>query len=125
MQSEAVLVGLLVTTQISPWLLVAVATTGNVLGACVNWMLGRYVETFKDRRWFPASADDLKKAQSFYAKYGRWSLLLSWVPIMGDPLTVVAGVMREKFAVFFLLVLIAKAGRYIALALLTLGFLEI
>lgn len=121
MQSEAVLIGLLLKTDITPWILVAVATAGNVLGACVNWALGRYLESFKDKRWFPASADDLQKAQIFYAKYGRWSLLLSWVPIIGDPLTIVAGVMREKFAVFLLLVFFAKAGRYIALTALTLG----
>lgn len=121
MQSEAILVGLLLKGDIAPWLLLLVATAGNVLGACVNWWLGCFLETFKDRKWFPVSAAALEKAQRFYHRYGRWSLLLSWVPVIGDPLTVVAGVMREKFIVFFLLVLTAKAGRYLAIALITSG----
>lgn len=119
MQSEAVLVGLLLGDY-SPWVLVAVASAGNVLGSVINWLLGRAVERFRDRRWFPANEAALERAQRWYRRYGKWSLLLSWVPIIGDPLTVVAGIMREPLPIFLVLVTIAKVGRYVALALITL-----
>lgn len=115
-QSELLLSVLLLTTSLHPVLLVATASLGNVLGAVVNWWLGRKAETFKDRRWFPVKPAALEKAQLFYHRYGRWSLLLSWVPFIGDPLTVVAGVMRENLAVFLILVTAAKVGRYAVLA---------
>jgi membrane protein YqaA with SNARE-associated domain len=120
MQSEAVLAGLLLTGQYPPWLLVAVAGVGNVLGSVINWLLGRGIERFRDHAWFPAKADVLDRAQRWYRRYGKWSLLLSWAPIIGDPLTVVAGVLREPLCTFLLLVAIAKFGRYIVLAILTL-----
>ncbi len=109
---------LLVKSDTAPWLLVSVATAGNVLGSCVNWGLGRYIEHFKKRSWFPVKERALTKAQDVYARYGRWSLLLSWVPFIGDPITVMAGVMRAPLPVFIGLVLLAKAGRYTLIALL-------
>lgn len=121
LQSEAVLVGLLVQDTHPVWALLAVATTGNVLGSVVNWALGRYIERWRGRRWFPARADRLERAQRSYRRYGRWSLLLSWVPFIGDPLTVIAGVMREPLWSFVLIVLAAKASRYLVLAGVTLG----
>ncbi len=123
MQSEAALVGFLLTGDYTPWLLVAVASFGNVLGSCVNWALGREIETFRDRKWFPVGTAALDRAKKWYDRYGRWSLFLSWVPVIGDPLTVAAGVMREKLSVFVAIVLVAKAGRYIVLALVTLKVL--
>lgn len=119
-QSEAVLAGLLATGSHTPALLILVAGTGNVLGSIVNWLLGRGVERFRGARWFPVGEKQLDRAGSWYRKYGWWSLLLSWVPVIGDPLTVAAGVMREPFARFLLVVSIAKFGRYIALAALVL-----
>lgn len=115
-QSEAVLVALLAHRSHPVWALVAVASVGNVLGSIVNWWLGRGIERFKSRRWFPVSAESLSRAQEWYARYGRWSLLLSWVPIIGDPITVAAGVMRERLWVFTALVGIAKTLRYVVLA---------
>lgn len=123
MQSEAVLVALLLTGDHPAMVLIAVATVGNVLGSVINWVLGRYLLRFQDRRWFPASSQQLDRAQGWYRRYGRWSLLGSWLPLVGDPLTVVAGVMREPFAGFLILVTIAKAGRYIALTALTLAWI--
>lgn len=122
-QSEAALVGLLVVGKQSPVLLVIVATTGNVLGSVTNWLLGRWVEHFRQRRWFPVGERSLDRATGWYRRWGRWSLLLSWAPFVGDALTVAAGVLREPFWSFLLLVTIAKAGRYIVLAAITLGFL--
>ena len=120
MQSEAALVALLLSGSYPPWLLLAVASLGNVLGSAINWMLGRAIERFRDRPWFPAKPAALERAQRWYHRYGKWSLLLSWAPIIGDPLTVIAGALREPFPIFLLLVTIAKVGRYLVLATLTL-----
>lgn len=122
-QSELVLVGLMMLGKFSPWVLVAVASAGNILGSCVNWLLGRGAERFRERKWFPVSPQSLDRAQGWYHRYGRWSLLLSWVPIVGDPLTVVAGFLREPFWSFLMLVSIAKIARYILLALGALGLM--
>lgn len=122
-QSEAALVALLVAGQQSPVLLVAVASVGNVLGAVVNWALGRGVERFRDRKWFPVKPAQLDRATGWYRRWGRWSLLLSWAPIGGDALTVAAGVLREPLWSFILLVAVAKTVRYIVLAAVTLNIL--
>ncbi len=120
-QSEAVLAGLLLTGAYPVWALIVVASIGNVLGSAINWLLGRGIERFRDRRWFPVKPDALARTERWYRRYGRWSLLLSWAPFIGDPLTVVAGVLREPFPVFLALVTIAKVGRYLALAAVTLS----
>lgn len=122
-QSEAALVGLLVLGEQSAVLLVIVATIGNVLGSVVNWLLGRWIEHYRHRRWFPVSEQALDRATGWYRRWGRWSLLFSWAPIGGDALTVAAGVLREPLWSFLLFVTIAKAGRYIVLALVTLELL--
>lgn len=122
LQSEAVLVGLLLHEPQAVASLLLVATLGNVLGSIVNWLLGRAVERWRDKRWFPFSAAQLEKAQQRYRRYGQWSLLLSWMPVIGDPLTLIAGIMREPFWRFVLLVTIAKGARYLVLALITLGW---
>ena len=122
MQSEAVLVGMLLSGQYVALTLLTVATLGNVLGSVLNWVLGRSVERFRHKRWFPVSEQKLDKAQQFYLRYGRWSLLLSWVPIIGDPLTMIAGVMREPLWSFVLIVTLAKGARYLLLTAATLGW---
>ena len=113
LQSEAVLVGLLAQMQYSVWLLVAVASLGNILGSCVNWWLGLKVEEYKNKKWFPVSEQKMLQAQGIYQKYGFWSLLLSWVPIIGDPITLIAGLLKENFVRFVVMVSIAKMGRYL------------
>jgi len=108
--SEAALVGMLLADY-SPWMLLAVASAGNVLGSTINWLLGRAIDRYGGtHRWFDEGK--LSRARSWYRRYGRWSLLLSWVPVIGDALTIVAGVLREQLAVFLLFVAIAKVGRY-------------
>jgi membrane protein YqaA with SNARE-associated domain len=121
LQSESVLVALLLSAY-SPWALLAVASAGNILGSLINWLLGRYLEHFRQRRWFPISDARLTQAQHWYTRYGRWSLLLSWLPVIGDPLTLVAGIMRERLWIFLLIVSLAKTLRYAALIALTLGW---
>lgn len=123
MQSEAVLVALLTTKTHSVTALLVVATVGNVFGSVINWVLGRFLLRFKDKRWFPTSDRQLARAQAWYHRYGRWSLLGSWLPIIGDPITVVAGVMREPFLPFLILVTIAKGARYLVLTALTLAWI--
>ncbi|MCO8062529.1 YqaA family protein [Acinetobacter lwoffii] len=113
LQSEALLLGLLVQGKQHTVLLIAVASLGNILGSCVNWYLGLKIEHYKNKKWFPVSADKMLKAQTTYQKYGYWSLLLSWVPIIGDPITLIAGLLKENFARFLLMVSIAKIGRYL------------
>ena len=115
-QSESVLTGLLLAGGQPAAALVAVASLGNILGSVINWLIGRGVERFRDRRWFPASASQLARAQAQYQRFGYWSLLLAWVPIIGDPLTLAAGIMREPLWRFLLLVSIGKIGRYSAIA---------
>lgn len=121
-QSEAALAALLLTGSYPAALLIAVASLGNVAGSLVNWLLGRAVESLRHRRWFPVGDQALQRAQGWYRRFGRWSLLLSWLPVVGDPLTVAAGVMRERLPVFLLLVGIAKTGRYLVLAAIVLGW---
>ncbi|MDO9440045.1 MAG: YqaA family protein [Beijerinckiaceae bacterium] len=117
-QSEVVLGGLILAKMQPAWLLIAVASLGNILGSVLNWLLGRGIERYRDKQWFPASEASLSRAQQFYGRWGRWSLLLSWMPVVGDPLTLVAGVMREPLPSFLVLVAAAKIGRYIVLAAL-------
>ena len=81
-QSEAVLVGLLLNGQSAFWLLIAVATLGNTLGSVINWWLGRYLEHFQDKRWFPVKAANLVRAQQWFQRYGWGVLLLSWLPVI-------------------------------------------
>ncbi|CAM4055797.1 MULTISPECIES: YqaA family protein [Pseudomonas] len=124
LQSEAVLVGLLLREPEAVVSLLLIATAGNVLGSIVNWLLGRGIEHLRGKRWFPFKPEQLEKAQQRYQRYGQWSLLLSWMPVIGDPLTLIAGIMREPFWRFLVLVTVAKAGRYLVLALLTLGWMQ-
>ena len=122
-QSEAALVGLLAAGAHSPVLLVAFASLGNVLGAVVNWGLGRGVERFRDKNWFPVGPAMLDRASGWYRRYGRWSLLLSWAPFGGDALTVAAGVLREPLWSFLILVAIGKTLRYVVLAAAVLNWM--
>lgn len=113
--SEAALIGLLAAGQGSPAALIAVATAGNVLGSAVNWVLGRFFSHFRDRRWFPVDERSYGRAISWYGRYGIWSLLFAWLPVVGDPLTLIAGVLRTDLRWFLLLVTAGKAARYLFL----------
>lgn len=101
------------------WLLVAIATVGNSLGAIINWALGRYLLHFRDRRWFYFKEKQIEKMQYWFQHYGIWSLLFAWLPLGGDALTFIAGMMRVRLIVFLPLVMIGKSVRYIALVYFT------
>ncbi|CAH0496038.1 YqaA family protein [Novosphingobium sp. CECT 9465] len=122
-QSELVLAAMMVSGRFDTAMLLAVATAGNVLGSVVNWVLGRYFSHYRDRSWFPVSPESMVRAETWFARFGPAVLLLSWVPIIGDPLTVIAGVLKMRFLPFFAVVVIAKGGRYLFLAAATLSWL--
>jgi membrane protein YqaA with SNARE-associated domain len=97
----------------NPVLLWLAATVGNTLGAAINWVFGSYLTHFETRAWFPFKPEKLHRAQRWFQRYGVWSLLLAWLPVVGDPLTFVAGVMRVHLGLFLLLTAIGKGLRYL------------
>ena len=101
-----------------PVALTITATLGNTLGALVNWVLGRYLLHFQDRRWFYFRRSQIDKAQRWFQRYGFWSLLLAWAPVGGDALTLIAGIMKVRLWLFLLLVGTGKALRYISVVYL-------
>lgn len=122
LSSEALLVSLL-HQGYSPLLLGLVATLGNTLGSCINWYLGRQCLHFQHKKWFPVSPAQLQRAQQQFQLYGIYSLLFAWLPIVGDPLTLLAGVMRVQFPLFVALVAVGKALRYTLVIWLSLQLL--
>ena len=116
--SEAGVAAMVAEGKPAGWV-VAVASTGNTLGATVNWWLGRYLLRFSDRRWFPVKTHQIETAETWFKRYGTWTLLLAWLPLIGDPLTFAAGMLRVHFALFIVLVAIGKTARYALLALAT------
>lgn len=113
LQSEAVLVGFLYQQKYAVALLILTASLGNILGSCVNWYLGTHLERYQHKKWFPISTSKMQSAQQMYQRYGFWMLLGSWIPVIGDPITLISGVLRENLYRFLLLVTIAKTGRYL------------
>jgi membrane protein YqaA with SNARE-associated domain len=111
LSSEALLAGLIYQNYSLLWLWLA-ATCGNTLGSCLNWYLGAQLLRWQDRPWFPVSPAKLARAQMQFQRYGAASLLLAWLPVVGDPLTLLAGVMRVHFGLFLVLVATGKALRY-------------
>jgi membrane protein YqaA with SNARE-associated domain len=111
--SEILMLGLVVQG-LDAWTLWLVATLGNVAGSTLNWWMGRYALRFADRRWFPVRPAALARAQAWFRRWGKPSLLFSWLPGVGDAFTVAAGMMRVPLLSFVVLVAIAKGGRYAA-----------
>jgi membrane protein YqaA with SNARE-associated domain len=97
------------------WMLVLVASVGNTLGSVVTCAIGRGITQWQGRRWFPATAAQMARAQAWFARWGRWLLLLSWAPF-GDIIVLTAGVLRMPWGVFVALVAIAKTARYVVVA---------
>lgn len=116
--SEVVFVGLQVMATAPLWLLVAVAGTGNTAGSVVNYWIGRHLDRPGLRQRINLSDRRMDRARGWWARWGVWSLLLSWAPVIGL-LTVVAGTLRTPFWHFLALVALAKFGRYAVLAWVT------
>lgn len=114
-QSEILLLALARQDLHSVWTLLVVASLGNVLGSLLNWYLGCYINIFAHRRWFPIRAKAIDRASLHYQRWGKWSLLLAWLPFVGDPLTLAAGIFRTPLIWFLPLVAIGKVGRYAVL----------
>lgn len=102
----------LLNESFNPYLLLAIATLGNTLGSFVNYLLGKYASHIALEKGY-IKAKHHHKATLVFERYGAWSLLFSWLPIMGDPLTFVAGVVRYTWWKFLLIVGIAKLARYL------------
>jgi membrane protein YqaA with SNARE-associated domain len=115
---SAVAVVALCAAGYDPWLLWLWGTIGNTLGGLVNWALGRWLLHWQDRPWFPFKPDQLRSARGWYSRWGVWTLTLSWLPLVGDPLTFVAGLMRAPFWLVTLLTASGKGARYAVLLVL-------
>jgi membrane protein YqaA with SNARE-associated domain len=113
--SELTLAGLIVTSNYDNLLLLIVASFGNVLGSVVNWALGFYSRNLSSKKWFPFKETQIEKSSKWFRKFGKWSLLFAWVPVLGDPLTLIAGLLRVKFLDFIVLVAIGKVSRYLVI----------
>ena len=111
--SELTLAGLIVTSNYDNLLLLIVASFGNVLGSVVNWALGFYSRNLSSKKWFPFKETQIEKSSKWFRKFGKWSLLFAWVPVLGDPLTLIAGLLRVKLLDFIILVAIGKVSRYL------------
>ena len=117
-QSELGLGALLVLGEHSPFWLIFFASIGNILGAVVNWVLGRKFQQLKSKKWFPITTSQMTRASRWFQRFGVWGLLFSWMPVIGDPLTLAAGLLGVRFWCFLILVTLAKTGRYMAVAML-------
>ena len=111
--SELTLTGLMATSNYDNSLLLIVVSLGNVLGSVVNWILGFYSRNLSTKKWFPFKDEQIEKSSKWFKRFGKWSLLFAWVPIIGDSLTLVAGLLRVKFVEFLILVTIGKVSRYL------------
>ena len=111
--SELTLAGLISTSNYDNLLLLFFASFGNVLGSVFNWGLGFYARNFTIKKWFPFKETQIERSSKWFSKFGKWSLLFAWVPIVGDPLTFVAGLLRVRFLDFIILVAIGKVSRYL------------
>ena len=112
LSSELMLAGLITTSNFDSLVLLIVASFGNVLGSVFNWALGFYSRNLTTKKWFPFKDEQIKRSSNWFNKFGRWSLLFAWVPIIGDPLTLAAGLLRVKFLEFLILVTVGKVSRY-------------
>ena len=111
LSSELVLSALLIAGE-NPIAVLLIATTGNVAGSVVNYVLGRWGANTILHRWSHLTQQQADKAEQQFNRYGKWSLLFAWLPVIGDPLTFVAGLLKVNFVLFLLLVTTGKFARY-------------
>jgi len=114
--SSEVVLGILLVKGLSPVALVTIATLGNVLGSLTNYALGYWASLEVIKKWLKISEEEFVKAEQRFVKYGLVSLCFAWVPFIGDPITVVAGILRIRLLWFVLLVTAGKLIRYIVVS---------
>ena len=122
--SELTLTAFITQREYETIYLIIVASIGNVLGSIVNWYLGLYLIKFKNKKWFPLNEKNMNNSSKWFLKYGKWSLLLSWVPFVGDGLTLIAGVLKVPLYEFVLLVTVAKVTRYVFVAMMAVSIFQ-
>ena len=115
--SEAYFITLLSLEKYNHFILFVVASVGNVLGSLFNWICGFYINFFIKKSWFPINNKIIDIGNKLFTKYGKWSLLISWFPLIGDPITFAAGTLRYPIIPFLVLVSIGKVGRYLKIYL--------
>ena len=113
LSSELVLGSLLSASEHNSFILIGTASLGNILGSVFNWLLGFYLFKYINKRWFPFEKNKINTASKRFNKFGVWSLLFAWVPIIGDPLTFIAGILKINFLLFLVLVSFGKISRYL------------
>jgi len=113
LSSELALASLLNTNEHNSLVLLGIASLGNILGSIFNWLLGFYLLKCINKKWFPFKENQINEASKRFRKLGVCSLLLAWVPIIGDPLTFIAGILKVNFLLFLVLVAIGKISRYL------------
>lgn len=114
--SEVLFAALLLSKTGNPWAVLAAATIGNTLGSVINWGCGRFLGHYRHKRWFPVSPSQLERWSGPFRRYGLPSLLFAWAPVVGDVLTVAAGILRVPILSFTIVVAIGKLARYLAVA---------
>ena len=115
--SEVYFITLLSLEKYNHFILFLVASVGNVLGSLFNWICGFYINFFIKKSWFPINNKMIDRGNKLFIKYGKWSLLISWFPLIGDPITFAAGTLRYPIIPFLVLVSIGKVGRYLIIYL--------
>jgi len=118
LSSELMLASMLSIESYNRTLLIIFSSLGNILGSVFNWVLGFYFIKLQNKKWFPFKKKQISKSSLWFEKYGKWSLLFAWVPVIGDPLTFVAGTMKTKVLSFIILVSFGKIARYLFISLL-------
>ena len=113
--SELTLAGLIATSNYDNLSLLIFASLGNILGSVVNWVLGFYSRNLTTKKWFLFEDKQIENSSKWFSKFGKLSLLFAWVPVIGDPLTLVAGLFRVEFTEFLILVTIGKVSRYVVI----------
>ena len=111
--SEVYFITLLSLEKYNHFILFLVVSVGNVLGSLFNWICGFYINFFIKKSWFPINNKIIDRGNKLFIKYGKWSLLISWFPLIGDPITFAAGTLRYPIIPFLVLVSIGKVGRYL------------
>ncbi|MDB2349490.1 DedA family protein [Alphaproteobacteria bacterium] len=115
--SEVYFITLLSLEKYNHFILFLVVSVGNVLGSLFNWICGFYINFFIKKSWFPINNKIIDRGNKLFIKYGKWSLLISWFPLIGDPITFAAGTLRYPIIPFLVLVSIGKVGRYLIIYL--------